>query len=70
MTELTKKQAFWLEEMRGSFMQTVSIYHHKPRPPAALMRKLEAAGYCVNVMDTFWRLTPEGLEKINQVSPK
>ncbi|URC22370.1 hypothetical protein CHUUTOTORO_02850 [Serratia phage vB_SmaM-ChuuTotoro] len=70
MTKLTEKQVFWLTEMRDHFMQTISVYHHKPRPPAVLMHKLEDAGYCTNIMDTFWKLTPEGLEKINQLSPK
>ena len=65
MDKLTTKQIEWLRKMRDAHLGSVSVVIS--RPPTALMRRLERAGLCETIHGTFWRITEEGREKINEI---
>lgn len=65
MDKLNQKQIEWLRKMRDSHLGSVSVM--TDRPPTSLMRKLEKAGLCKDVMSTFWKITEHGQKKINEI---
>jgi DNA-binding PadR family transcriptional regulator len=57
---LTGTQYFWLNKMSESGKLS-AVYD---KPPKIVMRNLTQKGYCRNIMDTFYEITPEGREAI------
>ena len=67
--KLTVAQKFWLNELWKAYMfnpnKVLSVVYDKP--PASVMKALKRKGLCLNIMDTFWKITNEGREQFNQM---
>lgn len=65
MDKLTQKQIEWLRRMDGGFLGSISVTNK--RPPTALMRRLESAGFCEDIMGVFWKITDKGRKMISEI---
>ena len=60
--KLTGSQHYWLKRMeeRGQLSDMFD------KPPLRVMNNLASKGLCKNIMNTFFEITEEGIEWLNQ----
>jgi hypothetical protein len=60
--KLTDSELTMLRQTASAFSEELSVVYDRPNKGVA--RSLERKGMLRNVMDTFWKLTPEGKARL------